>query len=266
MRKKYISIVCFIVMIFALCACEKKEDIYVIEENAVASDETCEKESTAADMKNNSNEMEAITQETAETITVQIPSKEEVEAARKLALEGMTEDEINRLMENIKVSNQTMENAYLNDNLFEELSDKDSLYWNYIYQKGEIQIGWSYDGTYKERTEICKKENLTIEEFYKKYGEPVTTYNRFDADNFIALMQDMKGIVSNTEMLNCLEQLIQYMEDAKRTQEMEPINDIYKLLHDLDYYLLRYGPEDVAKYVQDASLIYTYYGTLPFYE
>ena len=31
-------------------------------------------------------------------------------------------------------------------------------------------------------------------------------------------------------------------EQAKETHRMEIVNDIYKKLHDLDYFLLRYGP------------------------
>lgn len=172
-----------------------------------------------------------------------IPSAEAVEKARELALEGMTEEEIKRLKENIKVANQAMERAYLNDNIFEQLSDKDSLYWNYFDQKGEIQIGWTNKGT-----------------------AALITYNRFDADNFMALMEDMKSSMQNDELKACMDQLIQYTEEAKNTHEVEPARNIYKLLHDMDYYLLRYGPDDVAKYVKDASLIYTYYGTLPFYD
>lgn len=54
-------------------------------------------------------------------------------------------------------------------------------------------------------------------------------------------------------------------EQAKETHRMEIVNDIYKKLHDLDYFLLRYGPKDVAKYVEDDSTVSKYYGTLPFY-
>ena len=32
------------------------------------------------------------------------------------------------------------------------------------------------------------------------------------------------------------------------------------------YILLRYGPKDVAKYVEDDSTVSKYYGTLPFYQ
>lgn len=45
-------------------------------------------------------------------------------------------------------------------------------------------------------------------------------------------------------------------EQAKETHRMEIVNDIYKKLHDLDYFLLRYGPKDVAKYVEDDSTVW----------
>lgn len=40
----------------------------------------------------------------------------------------------------------------------------------------------------------------------------------------------------------------------------------FLMLHDLDYFLLRYGPIDVAKYVKDDSTVSKYYGTLSFYQ
>ena len=55
------------------------------------------------------------------------------------------------------------------------------------------------------------------------------------------------------------------LQSGVRTHRMEIVNDIYKKLHDLDYFLLRYGPKDVAKYVEDDSTVSKYYGTLPFY-
>ena len=46
---------------------------------------------------------------------------------------------------------------------------------------------------------------------------------------------------------------------------MEHANNAYKALHDLDYFLLRYGPADVGPYVTDDSTVSTYYGTLSVY-
>lgn len=139
---------------------------------------------------------------------ISAPSKAEVLTMRELVLEGMTDDEIERLTENIKVANLRMESAYLSDDIFEKLSDKDSLYWNYFDQKGDIQTGWSYDGTISDIKAIMKKEGLTQSEFYQKYGEPVI----------------------------------------------------------LDYFLLRYGIEDVGKYTTDGSIVSKYYGVLNVYQ
>lgn len=194
-----------------------------------------------------------------------IPSKEEVFAMRKLALEEMSDAEIERLTENIKVANLRLESAYLNDNIFDKLSDQESLYWNYFDQKGDIQIGWSYEGNYSAMKAIMEQEGITQSEFYEKYGEPVMEYNRFDATNFINLIQDMQESVHNEILITDLQQLIDLTIKAQETHEMEYANKIYKILHDLDYFLLRYGIEDVGPYTKDRSIVATYYGVLAVY-
>lgn len=177
----------------------------------------------------------------SETITLIVPSKEQVLEAREQVLEGMTEQEIKRLKENIKVANQQMEEAYVYHNIFEKLEDKEHLYWNYFEQKGEIQIGWNADGT------------------------PITTYNRFDAVNFINLMYEMKDSVKNLALQNDLQYIIDETQKALETHEVVHVNNIYKMLHDMDYYLLRYGLDDVGVFVQDKSIISKYYGMLSVY-
>ena len=62
-----------------------------------------------------------------------------------------------------------------------------------------------------------------------------------------------------------MQQIIDQTALAAGTHEMEYANNIYKLLHDMDYYLLRYGPEDVGKYTQDGSVVVKYYGVLNIY-
>lgn len=46
---------------------------------------------------------------------------------------------------------------------------------------------------------------------------------------------------------------------------MENIKQIYFILHDMDYFLLRYGIEDIGKKVTDMSAVSTYYGVLEIY-
>ncbi len=186
---------------------------------------------------------ENVTQEEIEeedTSEITTPSKEEVFNMRETVLEGMSDEEIERLTENIKIANLRMESAYLNDHIFDKLSDKDSLYWNYFDQKGDIQVG-------------------------EKNGTPIMIYNRFDAANFINLIQDMQKSVHNEMLAADLQQLIDLTSMAAETHEMEYANKIYKILHDLDYFLLRYGIEDVGKYTKDGGVVSKYYGVLIVY-
>ena len=204
--------------------------------------------------------------ESQDTPEVHIPTKEEVLAMREQVLEGMSEEEIERLTENIKVANLQMESAYLNDNIFEKLEDTESPFWNYFDEKGDIQIGWTYEGDYQQMREIMKRENISEEEFYVLYGTPETVYNRFDAENFIELLEDMKETVKNEKLQADLQQMIDETALAAETHEMEYAYHVYQLLHDMDYYLLRYGLEDVGKYVQDVSTLARYYGVLSVYD
>lgn len=201
-----------------------------------------------------------------ETSDIVAPTKEQVLTARETVLDGMTSEQIERLTENIKIANNQMERAYLYDNLFGKLEDKNSLYWNYFDQKGDIQIDWAYDGDYSERKEIQNRENLTTEEFYEKYGTPVMIYNRFDADNFIDLIAEMQESVQNEALREDLQNLMDETALAKDTHDMECANNIYRILHDMDYYLLRYGIEDVGVYVKDTSILSKYYGVLTVYQ
>lgn len=206
-------------------------------------------------------EEEAVTEE-----KISAPSKEEVLSVRETVLEGMSEEETDRLTENIKTANLQMESAYLNENIFEKLEDKESLLWNYFDETGDIQIGWAHERTVAEMNQIRKEEDLTEQEYYEKYGEPVYRYNRFDAENFAKLLEDMNTSVQNELLSQDLQRLIELTRSAADTHEAEYANEIYKILHDLDYFLLRYGPEDVGQYTQDDSTVQKYYGVLSVYE
>lgn len=212
--------------------------------------------------ENSISEDSMVTEEVAE---LHVPSKEEVLAMRETVLDGMTEEEIERLTENIKTANLQMERAYLYENIFDKLSDKESPYWQYFDQKGDIQLGWWYNGTICSMDRIIQAEGITEEEFYETYTDPGIVYNRFDAANFIDLLEDMKASVHNEMLAADLQQLMDLTYMAADTHEVEYANDIYKILHDMDYFLLRYGIEDVGKYTQDAGVVSKYYGVLAVY-
>lgn len=211
-------------------------------------------------------EAEATTQQAtataeAETVEVTAPTKEEVLAMREAALADMSEEAIERLTENIKVANHAMEEDFLNDDIFGKLSDPENLYWNYFDQKEEIQVGWSVPSDVKYDSSL----GMTYEEYKAQYGEPIMEYNRFDADNFVALMEEMRDSLQNDLLKADLDALIENTKLAKETHDVAYAVEIYHILHDMDYFLLRYGPEDVGKYTKDASFVSTYYGALEIY-
>lgn len=94
-----------------------------------------------------------------------VPTEEDVLVARQQATEGMSQQQVERLTEVIKAANLWLEQRYMDENLFEKLSDPNSLYWNYFHQTGEIQIGWAVDGSI-DIDAVCKREKLSLEEFY----------------------------------------------------------------------------------------------------
>ena len=193
------------------------------------------------------------------------PSETEVLEARKLALEGMSEREAETLTLTMANVNLYLEHLYMEENIFGLLSDPHALYWNRFHETGEIQIGWAYDGEI-DMEAVCRQEDLTEEEFYAKYGTPVVTENRYDADDFIDLIEELREPVQNAALKADLQEIMDLTELAKNTHVMEYVNSMYKKIHDLDYFLLRYGPTDVGPYVVDDSTISKYYGTLSIYQ
>lgn len=195
---------------------------------------------------------------------VTAPTAEEVYAAREQALAGMTDDQIKSLTEFVKRANLWLEDKYLYGNFFQNLGDPDNVEWNYFHQTGEIQTGWAYDGSI-DKEAVCEAENLTENEFYEKYAAGVHSDNPYDADGFAAKISSLKENVSDEALNADLQSVIDEALLAKDTHDVEHVFNLYRTLHDMDYFLLRYGPGDVGPYVRDASTVSKYYGTLSMY-
>ena len=104
-----------------------------------------------------------------------------------------------------------------------------------------------------------RKRNFTA-------GTAVSAVSEYTADDFIALMEELEASAQDEGLKAELRELAAEMELAKG-HEMEHVNNMYKKLHDLDYFLLRYGPEVLDSYgaEYDKSTVSKYYGTLSFY-
>ena len=93
------------------------------------------------------------------------PAEAAVLAAREQALADMDSAQIERLNQVIREANLWWEHQYLYNNIFEKLSDPDSLYWNYFDQTGEIQIGWAVDGGL-DMASVCREEGFPCQLFH----------------------------------------------------------------------------------------------------
>ncbi|MDE7262180.1 MAG: hypothetical protein K2N78_09020 [Oscillospiraceae bacterium] len=196
-----------------------------------------------------------------------VPTEEQVQAARESALEGMTTEQVQRLKDVVTAANLWWEGQYFSNNIFDRLADPQNLYWNYFDQTGEIQIGWAWDGEV-DKAAVCEEEGLTEDEFYAQYGSRVMAENGYDADGFTAVIDELRETVQNEDLRSDLQYIIDEIQLAKRTHVMEHANNMYKALHDLDYFLLRYGPsmdEGTDTWIRDKSTVSIYYAMLSVY-
>lgn len=194
--------------------------------------------------------------------TIYVPDKETVLYMREIALEGMTKEQIDSLTNQVKTANLELENSIFYDNLWEHLSDPKDLTWNYLDETGDIQIGWAF-----ETTDVTQEESgLTKEEYEQTYGKPVMVRNDKNAEIYIKIIDELSSTINSEELKTDLLIIKDYLLKAKETHDVKEIEKIYEILHDMDYFLLRYGIEDVGYMVEDYSTISRYYGVLTIYE
>ena len=199
---------------------------------------------------------------TAVKEAVVAPTEAEVLAMREVVLENMTEENIAHLKNVVKNANHAMEHDYLYGNQLENMEDPESLVWNYIDELGKIHIGWAYNTDDLQWKTVY---NLTDEEFYKQYGQRVIAYNDVNGEVFIEHMTKIRDTIYNEVLKKDFEALIWNMEQAMETHNVEYMYQIYRIFHDMDYFLLRYGISDMEVYVSDLSTVAKYYGVLEVY-
>ncbi len=189
------------------------------------------------------------------------PTEAQVLALREQVEAGMTEEETARLHDIMFAANNWFEHEYFYNDLFDHLSDPEDLYWNYFEQTGEIQIGWAVSGSI-DQAAVREREGLTEKEFYEKYGTGVVTTNDHTLDDFIAVLEELKGSVKSGLLDSDLDRMKDLCAQAKETHDYLYVNELFRMLHDMEYFLLRYGITDVGPYVSDTSWLSTYFGSL----
>lgn len=245
MNKKCLLVILSIIVIINGCKARQKEAVTNNESSKITTSDN------SKSTNNNTNSKDT-----------EVPTKDEVLTMQSIALKDMKKNDIERLKTTISTANLRLEWEFLFGDLESRLSDPESYYWNYLESTGEILIGYAYDDE-----ALAKKDSLGLTEknFEKEYGQQITTYNDYYANKIIELLSDLKSGINDKNLIQDFNNLIKYVSNAKENHDIEDIISIYRILHDMDYYLLRYGPEDVGKYVQDPSTINIYYGVLTCY-
>ncbi len=203
-----------------------------------------------------------------------LPKEEEVEAVREKALAGMSEAEIDALTTYVKDYHNWMEYRLVYENWESRLSDKNSVLWNFFDRTGEVQAGWmleddlSYfsDASEEEREALLEKYpefgKVSLEELGAKYGEPFYEQSSYGADTVIQRMGELTASAKNEIFQSDVEALCEALRQAKDTHDVSYVIQVHEILHDMEYFLLRYAPRDIAPYTKDKSLSGRYYGSL----
>ena len=214
------------------------------------SDRVSEQQNTdlAFDVRNQNEESDIQSEQIREQIKT--PTQNEVESARAQALGGMTEEEIADFKSYVKNENQLWENRYFS-NFFSDIEDPNSMMWNVLEESGDVQCGWA--------EELDSNGNIV--------GRvPVIAYNEKGADMCVEELEQYYDMVQSDTLKQDIEDLIYNYRMAKDTHRWEYAAEIFHMYHDMDYYLLRYGREDVGKYTMDQSFVSRYYGVLHEYD
>lgn len=191
------------------------------------------------------------------------PSEESVREVREVALEGMEEEDIERIRGFVIQMNMYWENKFLWQEAEKELSDPESEQWDSFMQSGKRVIGYEFDPEDYKKNETLK---LSKKDFQEIFGKPVYGYDAHVADGMIATIEKTKQSAQNEAFKNDLTRLEEAICKAEETHDVNYVVEMYHIFHDMDYYLFRYGPGVYGDEVRDRSMLETYYGVLEVYE
>lgn len=164
--------------------------------------------------------------------TAFVPTEEEVVALRKLVEAGMTQEEIDTLVEFFIPYHRRFNNALEARDLFTLLLNPYDYKWNYFDQTGKIYLDTN-----------------------------VVTYNAHDAYWFADQLAELKASVKSGLLDEDFDRMIALCISAADHHRAEDAKELLQMIHDLDFYLLRYGPVN-ALGARDMSVLKTYYGSL----
>ena len=192
------------------------------------------------------------------------PIKAHVLEMRSKVMAGMTEEEIKQVTKLVHTGNVSGESEFLSGRKFSDYQNPDSLHWNLFTESGDVVIGYGFDSSVPK---YDSNSGMTEEEYNAKYGTPVVESIKAPlGEQFYSYIEKIDDLLQTDLLDEDFEEMKDCMQLAIETHDVNYLYEIYYKLHDLDYYLFQYGPEDISPLVGYASCIEIYYGCLQVYE
>lgn len=120
-------------------------------------------------------------------------------------------------------------------------------------------------------TELVKVMNLELESAY--FEDQFEAYEASNSKNWGKLDYDkyrlyVNGVgkrIQNDLLKRDIDEMLIYIDLMENQKDVEALRSFYYKLHDLDYYLFRYGANEIWFYVHDMSFVTTFFDSLYIY-
>lgn len=122
-------------------------------------------------------------------------------------------------------------------------------------------------------TELVKVMNLELESayLYEKQFEEYEDSNsenwgRLDYDKYRLYVNGVGKRIQNDLLKRDIDEMLSCIDLMENQKDVEALRSFYYKLHDMDYYLFRFGANEIWFYVHDMSFVTTFFDSLYVYK
>ena len=120
-------------------------------------------------------------------------------------------------------------------------------------------------------TELVKVMNLQLESIYfdngfKNFEDAKSqSWEQIDCEKYRLYVNGLVKRLKNNLMKRDIEELLFYIDQMKQEKNAEALRKFFYKMHDMDYYLFRYGANELWIYINDKSFVTTFFDSLHIY-
>lgn len=116
-------------------------------------------------------------------------------------------------------------------------------------------------------TDLVKVMNLELEAeyLYENQFEAYQDWKQIDFDKYRLYINGVGKRMKNDLLKQDIEEMLALIEKMEKDHDVNALRRFFYKLHDMDYYLFRYGANELWFYIHDKSFVQTYYDALSVY-